>query len=50
VFCCIIDDGNRGFLRSDELVVDEKTFTLDYLWENFQVGANMLAKHPLGYM
>jgi len=42
----MIDDGNRGFLRSDELVVDEKAFTLDYVWENFQVGANMLAKHP----
>jgi len=25
-------------------MVDEKAFTLDYLWENFQLGANMLAK------
>jgi hypothetical protein len=47
----MIDDGNRGgFLRGDELVVDEKAFTLDYLWENFKVGANMLAKHPLAYV
>jgi len=43
----MIDDGNRGFLRGDELVVDGKSVTLDYLWENFQVGANMPAKHPL---
>jgi len=43
----MIDGGNRGFLSGDELVVDGQTVTLDYLWENFQVGANMLAKHPL---
>lgn len=43
----MIDDGNRGFLRDDKLVVDEKAVALNYLWENSQVGAHMLAKHPL---
>jgi hypothetical protein len=43
----MMDDGNRGFLRGDELVVDEKAFAL---WENFQMRANMLAKHPLACM
>jgi hypothetical protein len=29
----MIDDRNRSFLRGDELVVDEKAVTLNYLWE-----------------